>query len=159
MGLSTLANIADLLAAAGVIASLVFVALEIRKSSEQAKLSNWFAVLSALREHKRRSDDPRVADVIVRGRTDFHALSEAEKLTFGYWMEELILGFDGMIVHQHSIAVGPQETRRAAVGAFALHFSFPGCVAWYEWSGIKRRWPEKLIEALEEGMRQAKKGD
>ncbi|MCP5265346.1 MAG: hypothetical protein H6934_04515 [Burkholderiaceae bacterium] len=156
MTLSVLANIADLLAAAGVIGSLVFVAFEIRKSSEQARLSNWTAVLSSLREHKRRTDDPYVADLIVRGRADFESLSEAEKLSFGYWMEEMVLCFDGMILHQNSMAVGPQETRRAAVGAFAMHFAFPGCLAWYRWSGIGDRWPPKLVAAIEEGIRRAK---
>ncbi|UCE32117.1 MAG: hypothetical protein JSW68_04080 [Burkholderiales bacterium] len=156
MTISVLADLADLLAALGVISSLVFVAFEIRKSSEQARLSNWNSVLSGLREHKRRTDDPRVADLIVRGRADFEGLSEADKLAFGFWMEELIQCFDGLIVHQNSIAVSPDESRRAAVGAFAMHFSFPGCRAWYQWSGIEHRWPKHLIDAIEEGFSQAR---
>ena len=156
MTLSALANIADLLGALGIIASVTFVAFEIRKSSEQARMSNWNAVLSALREHKRRTDDPYVADLVVRGRNDFEALTEAEKLTFGFWMEELVQCYDGLIVHENAIAVDPVESRRAAVGAFALHFSFPGCLAWYRWSGIEHRWPRQLIEAIEEGITQSK---
>jgi len=156
MTLSTLANIADLLAALGIIASVIFVAFEVRKSSEQARMSNWNAVLSSLREHKRRTDDPYVADLVVRGRKDFEALTEAEKLTFGYWMEELLQCYDGLIVHENAIAVGVGESRRAAVGAFALHFSYPGCLAWYRWSGIEHRWPRKLIEAIEEGIAKTK---
>ena len=156
MTLSALANIADLLGALGIIASVTFVAFEIRKSSEQARMSNWNAVLSALREHKRRTDDPYVADLVVRGRRDFDALADAEKLTFGFWMEELVQCYDGLIVHENAIAVDPVESRRAAVGAFALHFSFPGCLAWYRWSGIEHRWPRQLIEAIEEGITQSK---
>ena len=152
MTLSTLGSIADLLAACGVIASLVFVAFEIRKSSEQARMSNWNAVLSGLREHKRRTDDPHVADLVVRGRADFDALTEAEKLAFGYWMEEMVQGYDGLIVHQKAIAVGAGAARKAAVGAFALQFSYPGSLAWYHWSGVKDRWPVPLIEAIEEGI-------
>jgi hypothetical protein len=59
-------------------------------------MSNWKAVLPGLREHKRRTDHPYVADLIERGRKDFEALSEAEKLTFGYWMEELAQCYDGL---------------------------------------------------------------
>jgi hypothetical protein len=156
MTMSQLADLADLLAALGVISSLVFVAFEIRKSSEQARLSNWNSVLAGLREHKRRTDDPYVADLVVRGRADFAGLSEADKIAFGYWMEELLQGFDGLIVHQDSLAVSRKESRRAAVGAFALHFSFPGVRAWYQWSGIAHRWPRQLIDAIEEGISQAK---
>lgn len=156
MTLSALANIADLLAALGIIASVIFVAFELRKASEQARMSNWNAVLSGLREHKRRTDDPYIADLVVRGRNDFEALTDAEKLTFGYWMEELVQCYDGLIVHEKAIAVGPGEARRAAVGAFALHFSYPGCLAWYRWSGVARRWPRQLIEAIEEGIAQSK---
>ena len=156
MTMSQLADLADLVAALGVIASLVFVAFEIRKSSEQARLSNWNSVLAGLREHKRRTDDPHVADLVLRGRSDFAGLSEADKLAFGFWMEELIQGFDGLIVYQDSLAVSRQESRRAAVGALALHFSFPGVRAWYQWSGIADRWPRRLIDAIEEGISQAK---
>lgn len=156
MTMSMLADIADLLAALGVISSLVFVAFEIRKSSEQARLSNWNAVLAGLREHKRRTDDPHVADLVVRGRADFAGLSEADKIAFGYWMEELIQGFDGLIVHQNSLAVNRAESRRAAIGAFTMHFSFPGVRAWYQWSGVAHRWPTQLIEAIEEGIKRAK---
>ena len=35
-----------------------------------------------------------------------------------------------------AIAVGPGKSRRAAFGAFALQFSYPGCLAWYQWSGV-----------------------
>lgn len=156
MTLSVLADIADLLAALGVISSLIFVAFEIRKSSEQARLSNWNSVLSGLREHKRRTDDPHVADLVVRGRADFDGLSDADKLAFGYWMEELIQGFDGLIVHEGSLAVNREESRRAAVGAFAAHFAFPGVREWYQWSGIAHRWPRKLIDAIEEGIGKAR---
>ena len=155
MTLSTLADIADLLAAAGVIGSLLFVAFEIRKSSEQARMSNWTAVLAGLREHKRRTDDPHVADLVVRGRADFNALSEADKLAFGYWMEEMVQGYDGLIVHQSSIAVGREAARHAAISAFALHFSHPGCRDWYDWSGVKDRWQKPLIAAMEEGLAKA----
>jgi len=156
MAFTELGSIADLVAAFGVISSLIFVAFEIRKSSQQAGLSNWNSVLSGLREHKRRTDDPRVADLIVRGRSDFEALSEAEKLAFGYWMEEMVISYDGLIVHRHAIAVGSAASYRSAVEAFAIHFSYPGSVSWYHWSKIKTRWPEQLINAVEEGLSRAK---
>jgi len=150
--------VSGVIAAVAVIASLLFVGFQVRNSSEQARLANWNSVLSGLREHKRRTDNPHVANIIVRGRTKFESLTEEEKLSFGFWMEEMVQCYDGLIVHQNSIAVGALQARRAAVGAFAFHFSYPGCLAWYHWSGIEKRWPEKLIEAIEEGILLAKSG-
>ena len=150
--LSTIADYADLLAALGVIGSLVFVAFELRKSSEQARLNNWNAVLSGLHEHKRRTDNPVVAELVVKGRSDFAALTDAEKLAFSNWMDELVQSYEGFLVHQSSMTISAVESRKAAIGALAMHFAFPGCVEWYEWSGARKRWPGHLIEAIEEGI-------
>ena len=90
MNLQLLANIADILAAIGVIISLLIVAMELRKNTAQSQVSNTYALFTMMSEYKRRTDSPHVADLIVRGRSDFQTLSEPDKIAFGYWMEEMI---------------------------------------------------------------------
>ena len=87
--------VSGVVAAVAVIASLLFVGFQIRKSSEQARLANWNSVISGLREHKRRTDSPHIADLIVQGRADFESLTEAGKLAFGFWMEEMVVCYEG----------------------------------------------------------------
>lgn len=152
MTLSDAASVANLIAAFGVLGSLLLLVLELRKSNEQGRLNNWHAAVTALREHKRRTDDPRVADVVARGRVSFEDLGTAEKITFGYWMEELLQGFDALMLFGSSAAVGREETYRAVAGAFRHHFGFPGCRAWWRQSGLDNRWPRHLVEAIESSM-------
>ncbi|HSG76809.1 MAG TPA: hypothetical protein VLA30_11815 [Burkholderiales bacterium] len=152
MTLSETASVANLIAAFGVIGSLLLLVIELRKSNEQGRLNNWHAAVTALREHKRRTDDPRVADVIARGRASYEDLSISEKITFGYWMEELLQGYDALLLFGNSAAVSREETYRAVVGAFRHHFEFPGCKAWWRQSGLDSRWPRHIVEAVETSM-------
>lgn len=149
MTLSQIAAIADLLAAAGVIASLIFVGYEMRRSSEQARVANWHSVLSALREQKRRTDDPVVADVLHRGRQDFDALSDSEKIMFGYWMEEWLQAQEGLIVFRHVSAHSPEDLLRGARTNLRHMFANPGCLKWWRDSGLANRWPPNLVKEVE----------
>lgn len=159
MTLAQIAAIADLLAALGVIASLVFLAWEIRKNGEQARLSNWHATLSALREQKRRTDDLAVADVIERGRRDYDSLTGAEKIVFGYWMEEWLQAQEGLLVFRGVSAHGREELLSVVKSNFAAMFEYQGCRAWWEDSGLATRWPMSLVgivtEAIETQQRRA----
>ncbi len=149
MTLANIAPIADLVAAAGVIASLLFLGYEMRKNSEQARMANWHFVLSALREQKRRSDDPAMADVLYRGRQDYDALSGGEKIMFGYWMEEWIQAQEGLMVFHQASAHSPQVLLKTARGNFRDMFAHPGCRLWWRESGLAERWPPTLVAEVQ----------
>lgn len=149
MTLSLVANLADLLAALGVMASLLLLAWETRKGSEQSRMANWNAVLTALREQKRRTDDLTLADVLYRGRQDFAALSGAEAIAFGYWMEEWIQCQEGLLIYNAASAHRHDELRFAARRNFDAMFAFPGCRAWWQASGLAGRWPKSLVAEVD----------
>ncbi len=88
MSLSQLAAIADLLAAAGVIASLLFLAFQMREANRETGLNNWRQLLESLTHFKATTNDPYMADLVVRGDADYRALSPAEKLTYGNYLEQ-----------------------------------------------------------------------
>lgn len=54
------------------------------------------------------SDVAGVANLIARGRVSYDALSIPEKITFGYWMEELLQGFDAVEISM----TDPADTTR-----------------------------------------------
>lgn len=158
MSLSEIADIADLAAAFGVIASLLFLGWELRRNANQTRLTNWNATLSALREHKRRTDDPYVADVIDRGRQDFDALSGSEKIAFGYWMEEWAQAMEGLLVASAASYHRHEEMMHAGLSNYAAMFTHPGCRQWWRWSGLANRWPRTVVAAIEGAIAKAEGG-
>lgn len=150
MTLSQIAAIADLVAAAGVIASLIFVGLEMRKNAAQARLSNWFSVLGALREHKRRTDTHEMAAVVAAGRQDYAGPSEAEKIMFGNWMEEMLQAQEGLLQYSDVSVIQREQLVRTASANLRWHFGFPGCRDWWRDSNLASRWPKLLVTAVTE---------
>jgi len=85
---SELSAIADVLAALGVIASLLFVAVEVRKNTAEAKRTNWESTVSRLGSFWSRTSNESLPEVIEKGRADFQSLSGPEKVVFqGYYVE------------------------------------------------------------------------
>lgn len=158
MSFSEIADLANVLTAIGMIASLGFVAYELRKNSDQGRMANWYSVLSALREHKRRSDDPAVADVLFRGRQDYAALAGGEKIMFGYWMEEWIMANEGLLIFRQASAHSPENLVRAARGALRAMFQHPGCAVWWRESGLASRWPPAMVSEVEAAISDAENG-
>lgn len=155
MTLDQIADWADLLTAVGVIASLLFVGWEMRRNADQTRLGNHQTTLTALREHKRRTDDPHVADVIDRGRQDFDGLSGPDKITFGYWMEEWAQAMEGLLVSGTASFHRREEMIQAATASYGRMFEFPGCRQWWCWSGLERRWPRMLVTTIEAAIAKA----
>ena len=88
MNLSQLANIADLLAAAGVVGTMFFVAYELRRSNKENQLANWRQLLDSLREFKAITNDVSFSELIERGNADFASLSAAEQRSYGQYLEQ-----------------------------------------------------------------------
>ncbi len=79
MTLAQITVLAELLAAVGVIASLMFVAFEIRKNKAQMRPANWGNVADRFNAVYAQTDDIELAKLVVKGRQSYHDLSEAEK--------------------------------------------------------------------------------
>ena len=79
MNLSNIADIADLLAAAGVIATLIFLAMQIRQNTKAVQNTRWESYLDRLANNFARPMNEQVATVIVKGNRSFAALNDTEK--------------------------------------------------------------------------------
>jgi hypothetical protein len=64
MSLSQLAPIADILAALGVILSLIFLAYELRQNRKQSELANWRDLLESLSNFKGLSNNLDFAEFL-----------------------------------------------------------------------------------------------
>jgi len=149
MSISEFTDLADFFGALGVIASVLFLGWQMRKTTEQSRLTNWQATHSATREHKRRTDNPYVADVVDRGRVDFDALTRSEQVTFGFWMEEWLQAIEGLTVTSSATSSRYSDINRVATDVTTEMFSHPGCRAWWQRSGLTDRWPKKTTDHIE----------
>jgi hypothetical protein len=126
MTLAQITVLAELLAAVGVIASLMFVAFEIRKNTAQMRQANWGNAADRFNAVCAQTDDIELAKLVVKGRQSYHDLSEAEKVSFGHYLEQLCIAIEALLVHGESLAHGREVMMALAKRHLAFHLGFPG---------------------------------
>ena len=154
MSLTEMTVLADLLAAAGVIASLIFVAFEIRKNTAQTRQANWGSAADRFNAVYAQSDDIGLAELIIKGRQNYHDLSEAEKLSFGHYLEQLCIAIEALLVHGESLAHGREAMLALAKRHLAFHLGFPGARQWYEEFDSQRGYPPKMRQFIRDVIQQ-----
>lgn len=152
MNLAEVTVLAELLAAAGVIASLVFVAFEIRKNTAQTRQANWGNVADRFNAVYAQTDDMELAELVVKGRQSYHDLSEAEKLVFGHYLEQLGIAIQALLVHGENLAHGREAMLVLAKKHLAFHLGFPGSRAWYEEFDKQRGYPPAMREFVRDAI-------
>ena len=88
MNLNHLADIADLIAALGVIGSLLFLAFELRISNKETRMANWRQLLDSFREYKAITNDITFSELIERGNESYDDLTPAEKRSYRQYLEQ-----------------------------------------------------------------------
>lgn len=150
--LSDFTGIADLIAAIGVIASLLFLTYELRAANRETKLANWRQLLDSYRVHKAVTNDLIMSDLIERGHKDYHALSNVEQRSFGMYIEQGIHVMGNFLKHSGKV---PKELHGLEM---AIHNSLldllrtEGARAWWqvaEPKGMLLPTTRKLIAELQ----------
>jgi hypothetical protein len=155
--LSSLADIADLIAAAGVIGSLLFLAFELRIQNRETGLANWRHLLETLTDFKATTNDPHVADLVVRGNADFHALSPADQLAYGNWLEQGIHIIGNFEKHTGTVPAAMTDLHLAIHNLMLDHLRSPGARQWWAQSKPRGRFlPATVanIDRMQEDGRQ-----
>ncbi|MEQ9037913.1 MAG: hypothetical protein RIE24_06125 [Silicimonas sp.] len=131
MSLSNIADIADLIAAAAIILSLIFVGYELHLTRKQSELSNWREVLQALTDYKAVTNDLAFAEFLVRAHRDYEALSDGEKMSFGLYLEQGVHIFGNFVKHNDSLPRKLVGLEQALTNMFAEMLTTPGGAAWW----------------------------
>ena len=131
MSLSNIADIADLIAAAAIILSLIFVGYELHLTRKQSELSNWREVLQALTDYKSVTNDLEFAEFLVRAHRDYDALGEGEKMSFGLYLEQGVHIFGNFVKHNDSLPRKLVGLEQALTNMFAEMLTTPGGAAWW----------------------------
>lgn len=131
MEFSEISAIADLLAALGVIASLLFVAYEVRNSTREAKRTNWESTVNRLGAAWSRTSNESLPDVLHKGRENFQSLSGPEKIVFQGHHCEFLLAVEAVFVLGANQVYG-EGVLVVCRRSLAFLMSFPGTREWWQ---------------------------
>lgn len=88
MSLSLISTVADFVTSIAMIASLLFVALQVKRNTQEVKNSHYQATQARMSTFQSRTMDERVATVVQKGKKSYTQLGESEKLVFTSWLIE-----------------------------------------------------------------------
>ena len=136
MTLEALYFIAQIVAALAVIASIVFLSMQVRENTREQKLK---------REHELQqmsvsffdhfTDDEANAEVFIRGGYDYRGLSGPEKFRFNNLASKAVRDFEYMLtLNKAGVLDGPTLERQERM-IFSL-LGTPGARLWWERSGM-----------------------
>ena len=141
-----LGGIGGVVAALGVVASLIFVGFQLRASVKQSRVDSYTQVTELWTNFTNAVAASEGAwDVWYRGTHDFDALSPVEQARFGFLISMYFGILDCIMVHEdEGIWVSDETYRRTADQAYAV-FRMPGVQAW--WTANRGRVFAPKVEA------------
>lgn len=137
MTLPILASLADIIAAVAIVLSLIFVGYELQQNRTQAELSNWREVLQTLVDYKGQTNDAAFAEFVTRAHADYDALSEADKMRFGYYLEQGVHIYGNFLKHNSALPRKLEGLEDAVSNMFIDMSTTPGGAAW--WAQARER--------------------
>ena len=130
MNASIIADYADIAAAIGVIASLLFVAFQVRQNTKAMHNQAYASIVERFVENVSRLSGERMAVTLDKGKRNFNDLSDPEKLTFGAWAQEYISVFNRNLSLSGQDLLAPQFEAMAQ-RQLKWFFKYPGMGQWW----------------------------
>ena len=130
MNWDAIGAIGEVIGALGVIVSLLYLSVQIRRSDQTARVESIQSVLDGYRDRSivPYFSNPQVMDLFAKGLTDFERLSENEKRQFVYLFAENVFQMQQtMELHQHGLL--PQVDYDAWIYYVATLIRTPGGTA------------------------------
>ena len=139
--------IAESIGALGVIASLVYLALQVRENTQQLRLSRAHETSSTLQDGFAPIYHPGNTAIWHKGRFHPDELDEQDALTFEMFMERQLYNVQN-IVYQHEHGLIDQDLFESTVSLMQnLLFASPGGTSYWEKHG--HRYTQAMRAAME----------
>ena len=148
MTLSALAELSQIVASLGVIVTLVFVAVELRKNTAQGKLSNYSDMINRYNAVYAITNDIGMSELIVRGRQSYAALNDAEKLSFGHYLEQICIANESSLIYDDSVVHEKGLSSSLWAKHIRFHLGFPGAREWFDEFERQRGFPHTYMSAI-----------
>ncbi len=149
MNISELANYAEIISGVAVIASLVYVAIQIRQNTAMVRTSNYADLSFKLSGFSSLvADNAELADIYIRGKADFDDLSEVEKTRFNLMLSRLLQPYQDMY-HLNLRGYMDGQLMQTNLYSLSRFLAEPGLQQWWE---TNRFWWEEDFRHLVDGL-------
>jgi hypothetical protein len=145
--LDALGNIGEFLGSVGVLVSLVYLAIQIRKSTETERTATYRSIVSDFgRLNESLASDPELLSLFARGMEDFDVLEAEQKARISQIFYVLFRSFENMY-YQHRMGYLDEEIWTGWKRLSLAYFKRPGFQLW--WSIRRDVFSESFVEFLE----------
>jgi hypothetical protein len=118
VNLDALGNIGDFVGGIAVIATLIYLAVQVRQNTSALRTASRQEIVSGFREHNRLMFLPGVDDALLAGLRRYPDLPKAEKANFGNLINDHALFFQGVFALRESGTL-EEETYEAYLQIFS----------------------------------------
>ena len=140
--------LAELLGAIGVIASLVYLAIQIRQNTSTVVANTFQSVQdSSVLRMMALAENDELAERFVAGLVDPDALDGAKRFQFDIWMRANFKGYENYF-YQHKMGLLDAQSWSAAREAIRVSLSPPGVPKW--WTMNRRLFRSDFGELVDE---------
>ena len=150
MSWDAIGAIGELLGALAVIATLAYLAKQIRQNTDAVLVQTYSALSGRVSASNAGPQTEYLGGILERGRQSYRNLAPAEQLSFGYWMLERVMMYEAVVD-------SPEATNTSVIESSNRNlrhlFSAPGVREWWQSddrediSGRMRDYVNDLIES------------
>jgi hypothetical protein len=153
MTLDELGSLGEFLGALAVVASLVYLAFQIRQNTRSVKINTFQALAETRTEFASViAENREVSTLLFAGLRDFQALEEDDRIRFGFLIYKLLAGIENQLF-QYRQAELPQEQFEQTRGILRWYARAPGFRAW--WKDQPVPFGDSLTKLVEDELRAA----
>ena len=132
MDLQTLANLGEVVGAAVVVLSLIYLAVQVRQNTQAQRTENYSRALDRLAAiQSMLGQDGEISLIVSKGALDTSKLTPQERMRFTWSMYEVFGAFEFMF-HASRTGAIPEEVWNRWSSAVAWWLTFPGIQAWWQ---------------------------
>ena len=150
MNWDAVGSIAELLGAIGVIASLIYLATQIRQSREQMRAATYQQMHEQLTERASwASQSPEIEQAVRLGMADFERLSEEDAFRFVLWATGFLMACENAH-YQYRVGMLEEDRWRVHRASLKAIFSNPGLAQWWRSNPAMPSWSPAFSALVEE---------
>ena len=132
MDLQTLANLGEVVGAAVVVLSLIYLAVQVRQNTQAQRTENYSRAQDRLAAiQSMLGKDSEISLIVSKGALDTSKLTPQERMRFTWSMYEVFGAFEFMF-HASRTGAIPEEVWNRWSSAVAWWLTFPGIQAWWQ---------------------------
>jgi hypothetical protein len=131
MNLESLANLGEIIGAAAVVVSLIYLAVQVRQNTQSQRIENYVRALDRLSAFQSLlSQDGDLSQLFTKGVADTSTLSQQERIQFTWSLYEAFGAFE-FLFHASQTKSVPDEVWARWASTVAWWLSFPGVQEWW----------------------------